>query len=152
VNSHSAGNFAVNMAFDGQSTFKLASAVLYVAGLVSGNTIYAAPAGASAGLAIVLSGWEAAPIWVLAGVLVSGGVGLIFWNNQRKQIARERERMQQAQELANERLLASQALQAKEAADSANRANQGDCHRRTKNSKRYCNKKTFRWLNKKTEE
>jgi signal transduction histidine kinase/CheY-like chemotaxis protein len=59
---------------------------------------------------------------IIAAVVVTGAIGLAIWGVQRRNHARERERLEHARELALQRANAAQATQAKEAADAANRA------------------------------
>ena len=66
--------------------------------------------------------WKSPPVLVAIGLVAAAGAGsLIFRNHHRAQM-RERERTNQARELALERTSAAQAREAKEAADAANRA------------------------------
>ena len=68
-------------------------------------------------------GWWQTPLFLLAaGVTVLALIGLLIWRGHHRVLHRERERLNQARELALERTLAAQAREAKEAADAANRA------------------------------
>ncbi len=69
------------------------------------------------------SGTVEADVWWWVGALgavAAASLWLLWW--QRRTLARERDRLNQAQELERQRLAAEQARQAKEAADAANRA------------------------------
>jgi signal transduction histidine kinase/CheY-like chemotaxis protein len=60
--------------------------------------------------------------YVFGGMLVAGVVAYLFWRSHLRVVARERERLTQARELALERAATAAAREAKEAADAANRA------------------------------
>jgi signal transduction histidine kinase/CheY-like chemotaxis protein len=60
--------------------------------------------------------------YVFGGLIAAGLVAYLFWRSHLRVIARERERLTQARELALERAAAAAAREAKETADAANRA------------------------------
>lgn len=74
------------------------------------------------GATAALPFWQTSGFGLAAGFLLIVGVALACWQVHMKVLARERERLNQARELAVERASAAQARLAKEAADSANRA------------------------------
>jgi two-component system, sensor histidine kinase and response regulator len=61
-------------------------------------------------------------VLIAIGLLAAAGAGSLVWRNHHRVQLRERERANQARELALERSSAAQAREAKEAADAANRA------------------------------
>ncbi|MEO6001504.1 MAG: response regulator [Opitutus sp.] len=66
--------------------------------------------------------WQSPMFLLVAGVTVIALTGLLIWRGHHRVLTRERERLNQARELALERSMAAQAREAKEAADAANRA------------------------------
>jgi two-component system sensor histidine kinase/response regulator len=105
--------------------------LILVGAVVIGTARAAAAAGLTGSTALnemAPGSGRARPLWLtgefgLVGGLVFAGVIAYFsWRVHRRIIARERERLNQARELAVERASAAQARVAKEAADSANRA------------------------------
>ena len=74
------------------------------------------------GRGVVLQWWQSSTFLLTAGALVVALAGLLYWRGHTRRLQRERERSNQARELALERTLAAQAREAKEAADAANRA------------------------------
>ena len=69
-----------------------------------------------------LEWWQSAFFLALVVMLAAGVAGFFIWRGRNRVMMQERERLNQARELALERSSAAQAREAKEAADAANRA------------------------------
>ncbi len=84
-------------------------------GLLTANVLRAhEPTGAGA---------EAEPwLWLLGGMVVTGIGAAVFWIVHQRALERDRAQLEQTRQLELEKLASSQARQAKEIADSANRA------------------------------
>lgn len=72
---------------------------------------------------IEVGGDAAAPwLWLLGGMVLAAGGAVAFWLVHQRALQRDRAQLEQARQLELEKLAAAQARQAKEIADSANRA------------------------------
>jgi two-component system sensor histidine kinase/response regulator len=96
------------------------SAILAVVGLAPAGVLRGAEMFAQTG--IEMSWWQSASFLLVAGIIVICAIGFLIWRGHNRVLAREREQLNQARELALERAAAAQAREAKEAADAANRA------------------------------